>query len=118
MASLVNYQFGKMALANDFAAECESPLSNLAKVNSSTMTTDEKIRSLRFFADTGANDAFPLLEQVTNADLTKNENVSLAGTGRVAYGVPIFHSPLDAVASGGAIELSEESSSNGNHLLS
>ena len=74
MASLVNYQFGKMALANEFAAECESPLSNLAKVNSSTMTTDEKIRSLRFFAETGANDAFPLLEQVTKADLAKNEN--------------------------------------------
>ena len=74
MASFVNYQLGKMALANEFAAECESPLSNLAKVNSSAMTTDEKIRSLRFFAETGANDAFPLLEKVSREAQGKNEN--------------------------------------------
>ena len=35
-------------------------------------------------------------------------SLSLTGTGRVEYGVPIFHSPLGAVASYGAIELSEE----------
>ncbi len=74
MASLINYQSSKMDLANKFAANCESPLSNLAKVNSTPMTTPEKIRSLRFFAATGANDAFPLLEQVTKEAIGKDEN--------------------------------------------
>ena len=64
-----------MDLANKFAANCESPLSNLAKVNSTPMTTPEKIRSLRFFAATGANDAFPLLEQVTKEAIGKDENL-------------------------------------------
>ena len=35
-------------------------------------------------------------------------SLCLTGTGRVAYGVPIFHSPLGTVASYAAIELSEE----------
>ncbi len=74
MASLINYQFSKMDLANKFAANCESPLSNLAKVNSTSMTTPEKIRSLRFFAATGANDAFPLLEKVAKEAVGKDEN--------------------------------------------
>ncbi len=74
MASFVNYQFKKMDLALENSIDCDSPLANLAKVGSLSMTTPDKIRALRFFSETGANEGFALLEKVSKDSNVKDDN--------------------------------------------
>jgi hypothetical protein len=74
MASFVNYQSNKMDLAIENSINCDSPLSNLAKVSSLSMTTADKIRALRFFSETGANEGFALLEKVSKEAPAKDDN--------------------------------------------